>query len=211
MLLIMSLLIWTALYIPYRLAFIDDASLPIFIMECIMDGIFLIDIVFNFFTAFYDNDTILITDRRIIAAKYLKSWFLIDLISRSLKYIYIIYIYIYSLPFQAFDSSIKMNKTFRLFRIARIYRMFKVIKLIKMFNFVKPNKLYDKIIFKVKLHEGLIRLSKVLITMAFFMHFFSCFWYFIAKSEGFKPSCWIMVHGLLDASNLTKYLIAFYW
>ena len=83
MILIISLLIWTAIYVPYRLAFIDQASFWLFTHECIMDGIFLFDIVFNFFTAYYDqNNNVLITDRRIITKNYLKSWFLIDLLSR---------------------------------------------------------------------------------------------------------------------------------
>ena len=56
-----------------------------------------------------------------------------------------------------------------------------------------------------------MRLSKVLILMSFFVHFYSCLWYFMAKIEGFQPECWIMQHGLLDSPNLDKYLTAFYW
>ena len=104
-----------------------------------------------------------------------------------------------------------MNQSMRLLRLPRIYRMLKVIKLVKMFNFLKPSKLYEKIMSKIKLHAGMTRLSKVLILMAFFMHTYSCIWYYVAKVEGFKPDCWIMTHGLLDASNSVKYLSAFYW
>ena len=105
----------------------------------------------------------------------------------------------------------KMNKAVRLLRLPRIYRMLKVIKLMKMFNFMKPSKLYEKIMFKIKLHAGVTRLSKVLVLMAFFMHFYACLWHWMAKLEGFQPDCWIMQHGLLDASNTVKYLTAFYW
>ena len=58
---------------------------------------------------------------------------------------------------------------------------------------------------------GLIRLSKVLVLMVFFMHFYACVWYFVAKIEGFQPDCWVIYHGLIDAPNITKYLTAFYW
>ena len=78
----MILLIWTAMFVPYRLAFVDDPTLGIFIMECLMDGIFLIDVVLNFFTAFYNNKHILITDKKVIAKRYLKTWFAIDFVSR---------------------------------------------------------------------------------------------------------------------------------
>ena len=82
LILIFTLLIWTALYLPYRLAFIDQASLPIFIMECIVDALFLIDVVLNFLTSYYDESNSLVIDRRRIAYKYLKTWFIIDLVSR---------------------------------------------------------------------------------------------------------------------------------
>ena len=73
---------WAAIYLPYRLAFIDNSYITLFIMECIMDFIFLIDVGLNFFMAYYDNNNMLITDRKLIARRYLKSWFTIDLISR---------------------------------------------------------------------------------------------------------------------------------
>ena len=151
MLLIMLLLIWTALYVPYRLAFIDNPSIAIFSMEITMDAIFLLDIIINFNSAFYDENNLLIVDRKLIATRYLKSWFAIDLLSRL--YIYI-YIYVYSLPVQLFDSSLKMNKAMRLLRLPRIYRMFKVVKLVKMFNLMKPSKVYEKLMFLIRLHSG---------------------------------------------------------
>ena len=43
------------------------------------------------------------------------------------------------------------------------------------------------------------------------MHFYACLWYFVAKFEEFRPECWVVYHGLLDAPNITKYLTAFYW
>ena len=120
-------------------------------MECLIDGLFLIDVTLNFLTAYYDDNNSLITDRTLIAKRYLRTWFAIDLISR---YQYI-YIYIYSLPIQIFDSSINMNKSVRLIRLQRIYRMAKLVKFMKMFNFRKQSKLYEKFLFMIKLHSGI--------------------------------------------------------
>ena len=55
-------LIWTAIYLPYRLAYIDKLSLPLLIVETLIDVIYMIDIFVNFISAYYDQD-ILITDR----------------------------------------------------------------------------------------------------------------------------------------------------
>ena len=89
MFILMFLLIWTAIYIPYRLAFLDQVGRGIFILECVIDCFFMMDIIINFFTAYHENDDILVVDHKKIALRYIKSWFLIDLISRYI-YIYIL-------------------------------------------------------------------------------------------------------------------------
>ena len=76
------LLIWTAIYVPYRLAFLDEIKLGVLIMELIIDAIFVLDIIGNFFLPYYAREDVLVTNKREIAKNYLKKWFLIDLISR---------------------------------------------------------------------------------------------------------------------------------
>ena len=80
-LIIIVLLLWASIYLPYRLAFIVEPELGLIIMEIIIDLLFGLDIIINFFTAFYDNQNNLITKKTEIAKNYLKTWFLIDLIS----------------------------------------------------------------------------------------------------------------------------------
>ena len=55
------------------------------------------------------------------------------------------------------------------------------------------------------------RLLKVILLMAFFIHFYACLWYFIAKFDDFPPESWVMTVGAIDQSNFNKYLISFYW
>ena len=86
---------FTAIFVPYRLAFIEEYSLGFSIVEYFVDVIFLADLILTFFTAIYDNEHKLITNKKVIARNYLKGWFLIDLIAWY-EYIYIYkYIYIY--------------------------------------------------------------------------------------------------------------------
>jgi hypothetical protein len=58
-----------------------------FYLETIIDSLFILDVIINFNTGFYDVST-LITDRKAIAIDYLKFWFWIDLIS-SIPYTWI--------------------------------------------------------------------------------------------------------------------------
>ena len=59
----------------------DNDRLPWFLMNTIMDSIFGIDIVVNFATSYYDEDFKLIDDRKVIASKYLRGWFIFDVIA----------------------------------------------------------------------------------------------------------------------------------
>lgn len=54
--------------LPYRIAFDDDDSewTNFDIVEMGMNGIFFIDIVLNFFTAYYDSNENLVLDKKVI-------------------------------------------------------------------------------------------------------------------------------------------------
>ncbi|KAF4316365.1 hypothetical protein BBO99_00008728 [Phytophthora kernoviae] len=47
----------------------------------IIDSFFLLDILLNFRTAYFDDERRLIYDPRVLFWRYLKGWFLFDLIS----------------------------------------------------------------------------------------------------------------------------------
>lgn len=55
---------------PFKLAFIDDDW---FYLEISVDCLFFMDIIFNMNTAIYNHEGQLITDRRRIFIKYLKT------------------------------------------------------------------------------------------------------------------------------------------
>ena len=79
-------------------------------VDVVIDIVFLLDIVFTFFSAYYNRIEELVTDRRTVCCNYLKSWFILDVIS--------------VLPFSyLFNSSanhvIKLAKFPRIFQIIR--------------------------------------------------------------------------------------------
>ena len=61
---------FTCVETPYTLAFIGDGVQPssMTVIEAIIDVAFTIDIVLNFFTAFYTNDYELVDDRKVISS-----------------------------------------------------------------------------------------------------------------------------------------------
>ena len=66
---------------PYRLAFADWDDPAWITIDLIWDFFFLIDIILNFFKAYYDKKFILRDSRKEIAKKYIAGWFIFDVVS----------------------------------------------------------------------------------------------------------------------------------
>jgi|LauGreDrversion4_2_1035121.scaffolds.fasta_scaffold154438_1 hypothetical protein len=73
-LLIACMLIFTALVSPYRIAFVDIDSTEWTVIETIIDCIFGIDLLLNFFFAYYDEKDDIVDGRKKIAVDYFKGW-----------------------------------------------------------------------------------------------------------------------------------------
>jgi hypothetical protein len=68
--------------VPYRLAFVDVEPQSWQTVYYVFNGFFFIDCIVNFFTTYTDDEkNVEIIDRKKICLNYLKSWFLIDLMS----------------------------------------------------------------------------------------------------------------------------------
>jgi potassium voltage-gated channel Eag-related subfamily H protein 8 len=92
----------------------------------------LIDIIFNFNTAYTDEDFTVIDDRKLISIDYIRSWFSIDVIA--------------ILPFEWFvgGSGGSMNDVVRLAKIGRLYKLIKLTKLLRVFKIVKDRSKFLK-------------------------------------------------------------------
>ena len=75
---IMFLLLYTATFVPYRTAFIDDVSESLTDFEWCVDALFIFDLIINFTSAYEDRDKNIEVRLKLIAINYIKSWFLLD-------------------------------------------------------------------------------------------------------------------------------------
>lgn len=76
---IVLLLLYTAFFVPYQTAFIDDLSEAFNNFEWVMDALFMFDICLNFISAYEDSDKNIEVRMKKIAASYIKTWFFFDL------------------------------------------------------------------------------------------------------------------------------------
>ncbi|XP_075940486.1 voltage-gated delayed rectifier potassium channel KCNH5-like [Anarhichas minor] len=79
---ILILTFYTAIMVPYNVSFkTKQNNLVWLVLDSIVDIIFLIDIVLNFHTTFVGPTGEVISDAKLIRMNYLKTWFVIDLLS----------------------------------------------------------------------------------------------------------------------------------
>uniref|UniRef100_A0A668AU16 Potassium voltage-gated channel, subfamily H (eag-related), member 5a n=1 Tax=Myripristis murdjan TaxID=586833 RepID=A0A668AU16_9TELE len=79
---ILILTFYTAIMVPYNVSFkTKQNNLAWLVLDSVVDVIFLIDIVLNFHTTFVGPAGEVISDAKLIRMNYLKTWFVIDLLS----------------------------------------------------------------------------------------------------------------------------------
>ncbi|XP_029985095.1 potassium voltage-gated channel subfamily H member 5-like [Sphaeramia orbicularis] len=79
---ILILTFYTAIMVPYNVSFkTKQNNLAWLVVDSVVDVIFLIDIVLNFHTTFVGPAGEVISDAKLIRMNYMKTWFVIDLLS----------------------------------------------------------------------------------------------------------------------------------
>ena len=197
-LLIMHLLIYTAVVVPYRISFIYKNDDEWFIADTIIDIIFFIDIFVTFNSAYFDHQMKLINSRRTISLNYLKSWFVIDLVS--------------CIPFQLFiDSSQQFNKLVRISRVPRIMRIMRLFKILKFFRTLNSLEFIQNCLEFMNISKGVLRLLKFFFTVVLVVHINGCIWHFIGTSDDTNPDSWLLKPEVAGLSENELYLASIYF
>lgn len=132
--LILIILLYTATYAPFKVAFMPgDSSNILFIFETIVDILFIADIFVMFFTPYERADSSLECRHKKIAKNYFLGAFVIDIVA--------------SFPTQYFEfgggeNGGSGNKLARLARLQRLYRLMRIFRVIKIVKIFKYNKLF---------------------------------------------------------------------
>lgn len=79
--LIMLLLLYTAIWVPYKVCFEDDLSSFEFALDIVVDFLFLLDITLTFFTMYEKPDGKYELNRLLIAKHYLAGYFFLDFVT----------------------------------------------------------------------------------------------------------------------------------
>ena len=131
---------YSALAVPYRMAFDLTPTGSAETFDRCVDVSFMLDMVFTFFTAYYDaEEEKMVTNRGDIASNYLKGWFTPDFLA--------------TVPF---DSIAKIWVSDEDADNLRALKMIRLLRLLKIFRIVKMSRLLTKIQESAQIKSGIM-------------------------------------------------------
>ena len=231
------LLVYCVIDVPFTLAFVGqdipttnstatvaigdtDTFTGYGIWSFILDMLFLLDTLINFFTAIVikqsgnddeEADEVLDTNIRSIFRSYVTSWFFPDLIS--------------SLPLDTILINIDIAETKSLLRIPRVLKIFRAVRLVKLLRIRRSSTYLASISHMVDLNPGWIRIVRYFVVFMVSAHYLSCIMFWIGTLDYFdsygNPTTWLTQTRIVNVDGAEvqlataplgeQYLWTLYW
>ena len=183
------LLVFIALLSPFEIAFLKFELATwrgrlLFAVNRVVDLCFLADMCMQFFIMYPDpfHRGALVREHRRIARRYLRGWFLIDLVS--------------IIPFDLValsmgDDSGKLKGT-------RIVRLLRLLKLLRM---LRASRVWVRAEARVWISYSVLNIFKFVVLMFVFSHWAACMWALLANLEGAEDFTWVTRWQLTRMAN----------
>jgi potassium voltage-gated channel Eag-related subfamily H protein 6/hyperpolarization activated cyclic nucleotide-gated potassium channel 2 len=193
------ILILTCFMTPFALGFVDGDSDRLLAVETIVDVVFLIDIVMNFKFAYWDQDYEIVDNRKIIAYKYLKSWFIVDFLA----------VLPFNLILKIVAASYGHSLEGNLGRVPKLMKLASLVRILKINQ--ERNKILQLISKIFSLQGGIDRILFFVMLFLTLTHINACLWVYIAKFDPDNPNTWINMIGMADHDDFELYVSSFYF
>nr|ABI94040.1 hyperpolarization-activated cyclic nucleotide-modulated cation channel splice variant Bs-I [Panulirus interruptus] len=203
------LLVANLIILPVAISFFnDDLSTRWIAFNCLSDTIFLIDIVVNFRTGIMqqDNSEQVILDPKLIARHYLKTWFLLDLISSvPLDYIFLIFN-------KDFNESFQILQAGRALRILRLAKLLSLVRLLRLSRLVRYVSQWEEVYVSSFLNMASVfmRIFNLISMMLLIGHWSGCLQFLVPMLQGFPSNSWVAINELQTSHWLEQYSWAFF-
>eukprot|EP00297_Palpitomonas_bilix_P001801 CAMPEP_0113892966 /NCGR_PEP_ID=MMETSP0780_2-20120614/15769_1 /TAXON_ID=652834 /ORGANISM="Palpitomonas bilix" /LENGTH=1000 /DNA_ID=CAMNT_0000883081 /DNA_START=332 /DNA_END=3334 /DNA_ORIENTATION=- /assembly_acc=CAM_ASM_000599 len=186
---IMMIIMFSAIYLPFSLAFSYTTD-ELGVLEAIITSMFLLDMIFNFRTGYYDGESgELVKSKKRIAINYVRTWFFIDLAS--------------SFPFELITvatnaltsgegeaaTDVELIRLARLLRVPRAFRVLRMLRLLRLLKVAKVSNYLMQILSKVDVH--VLKLFNLVAFILFISHVSSCIWFALAAARSFSNETWV--------------------
>jgi CRP-like cAMP-binding protein len=187
-LMILLFVLYNCVYIPMQMAFAIAQATPHLVIDYFIDVMFAFDIGINFRTAFHNEHYEMVFAKREIAKRYLRTWFLVDLLA--------------TFPFEIFFIGSADSDTLFVLDILKAPRLLRIARFLK-----RADKLQG---------ANSLRMLWLFMLFLFLSHATACIWWAIGKSGPVDvySTSWIeraSTSDLEDASLAQKYASSLYW
>ena len=189
---------------PFRLGYYADGSSPaVRGIDVVLDTFFLVDLVANFRTGFYDADMDLVMEPRACAANYLRTWFTLDFVS-SIPPLLSALAKLGGGGVPGFADYLQVAKLAKFFKVLRVLKFFKM-------NQDSPvGEMLEELTASKTLQAG-FKFFSIIGRTAMLAHLMACF--MAASGAGFLET-YAPVRDDDDADSwgmMRRYLAGFYW
>merc|ERR1719361_2305824 len=202
---VLCLLLYTIIVLPIRVAF-SAADQQVDPIDVFVDVLFFVDIIVSFFSAYKTAKGTVVTDPRKITQSYLSSWFIADVLG--------------TFPFYLISSG-SITRLSGILRIPRLLKVLKLVRLVKLVRTYRLQKFFEAVEYSPRIHQGLIRIVKLLFIILAFAHFSACLWYFTGDvmydvDDPYTRS-WIArtfhenEHAIIYEKMSRRYIVSVYW
>ncbi|XP_042442685.1 potassium channel KAT3-like [Zingiber officinale] len=188
---LIPLVIYSAWICPFELAFLRYLPSKLLWLENILNSFFAVDILLTFFVAYLDpRSYLLVDDPKRIAARYLSSWFIFDILS--------------TVPFQAISFLFESNDNVLGFKILNMLRLWRLRRVSSLFSRIEKD---------IRFNYFWTRCTKLVSVTVFAVHCAGCFNYLIADRYPNPSRTWIgaAMQDFRSRSLWTRYVTAMYW
>ena len=183
--------------LPLRMGFSIELNTAWNVYDIIIEISFIFDIVVSFFTAYEMSDLVLNTDKHHICMRYVKEWFVLDVLS--------------GLPVSmlTLNEGFLLLKLFKFARIIRLVRVMRVFKIARLLKILKLSNNYEEKPFSTS-EETYMKFLRLAFIVLIFTHISACFWSKLANDKD-GSNTWEDSINVQDASLWTRYLASFYF
>ena len=202
-------IIYSTIAVPYRIGFESMATGSMKVFENCLDIFFFLDILVNFQTAYFDNDRRLVYNRRKISLRYLRTHFVLDLLS--------------TIPVDLVEGYLTGGgNEASAFRSAKLLKVLRLTRLLKLVRLLKVGKMFTRIKEIMQINPSAESLLKLMTILCFFGHWNACFFHWImlsSESSGQRTWCTDyffetypdLISCSTEISASRRYLAAMYW
>jgi CRP-like cAMP-binding protein len=212
-----AMVLYSVIAIPYRVGFRKESPVggAFYIVDWMIDGWFMLDIMVTCNTAVLDESTeLFILDRKKIFNIYSQFWLWIDVMS--------------CIPFDTIATGAGgVTGAYATLRLVRVLRLARLLKIVRMFKLKRLRKTIEN----MNVSPSLIAMFSLVFQITFLSHFIACFWFYLSTEDvtGVAPPdisyadspwydlpdqrqvTWVTVGNLQYSSELDQYVAAIYW